>query len=490
MASFVAPRRWPATAAGRSEAINQEVARGSVAAARIVVAETAGDPSAARPGRPAALRRADAMVVVARDLPASQRAVELTVAAYLRGDLAAPHLAPGPGATEPAAAARRLAADLRIDGHPRPTVVATFPGFLANPYGSLMERAYRAHGLVALHVDNGAAVDAIVAGSEAGGYRSVVHLNASDRLVGSGSSDSEARGEADRALGQVDAWVAGGAVLVTSIHNGPRLVGARGIAERQVAQGVVDRARVVHVLTATTPEVLADWIRIDPAKVVHVPHPNFDASYPPLPDRNEARRRLELDPGAGPGFVVVGLLGSLADRKGGLLLLRTLARVPDPLPDGRSLRLVLAGALSGQSGEELIRMAMADRRVVPRFGFIADVEVPGLLAALDVAVVPYGHYLNSSWLHLALTAGIPVLAPQGGTATEVVHPDALRTFTANDEASLAAALMRAGELATPDARRAARASVADLDAGRLSEKFVLAVLAALDAASVEPTATP
>ena len=155
----------------RSDTLREEVARGNVSAARIVLAEIAGDPSAERPGRPAALRRADAMAVAARDLPAPRRAVELTVAAYLRGDLG-PRPAPrGPDATEIPAAARRLAENLRNDGHARPTVVATFPGFLANPYSTLMERAYGAHGLAALHVDNAAAVAAIVAGSEAGRYR-------------------------------------------------------------------------------------------------------------------------------------------------------------------------------------------------------------------------------------------------------------------------------------------------------------------------------
>ena len=293
--------------------------------------------------------------------------------------------------------------------------------------------------------------------------------------MGSGLTDSEARDVADRALGEVDAWVAGGAVLVASIHNGPRLVGARGVAERQVAQGVVDRARVVHVLTATMPQVLAGGSRSILRRWSTCPIPTRRRRIQPPPDRDEARRRLDLEQGtgAGRGFVVVGLLGSLADRKGGLApAARPRPRAGSP-PRRASLRLVMAGALSGRRGEELIRMAMADRRVVPRFGFIADVEVPGLLATLDVAVVPYGQYLNSGWLHLALTAGIPTRAT-GGTATEgSTRTPCARSPRTTKRLSPPRSCGPAS-WATPDARRAARASVADLDAGRLSEKFVLA----------------
>jgi glycosyltransferase involved in cell wall biosynthesis len=259
-----------------------------------------------------------------------------------------------------------------------------------------------------------------------------------------------------------------------------------------VAQGIVDRARLVHLLTATTPAVLAGWITIDPARAVHVPHPNYDGAYGPLPPRAEARRRLGLDerlPSEG-GEVVVGLLGYLADRKGGIDLLDAFTALPDPLPDGRRLRLVIGGMPSGRRSEELIRRAMGDARVVSRFGFIPDEALPELLATLDAAVVPYGAYLNSGWLHLALTYGIPVIAPDDRTTNEVARPGALRTFAAGDAGSLGAALAGAGDLATETARRDARASVEDLGSRRLSEAFVDAVLAATEDASPVPVPGP
>jgi glycosyltransferase involved in cell wall biosynthesis len=107
---------------------------------------------------------------------------------------------------------------------------------------------------------------------------------------------------------------------------------------------------------------------------------------------------------------------------------------------------------------------------------VPDEELPALLAALDVAVVPYGQYLNSGWLNLALTAGVPAIAAAGGTADEVVRPDALRSFDPQIPGSLSEALADAPSLATPEARAAARASVADLDAQTISTRFVEALL--------------
>jgi glycosyltransferase involved in cell wall biosynthesis len=171
------------------------------------------------------------------------------------------------------------------------------------------------------------------------------------------------------------------------------------------------------------------------------------------------------------------MVGSLYGRKGAIALVEAFEAVPDPLPDGRRVRLLLAGSLAAH-GEALIRASCDDARIITRFGYVPDDELPGLLAALDVAIVPYGQYLNSGWLNLALTAGVPAIAPAGGTASEVVRPEALRTFEPQTPGSLGEALADAPSLTTPEARAAARASVADLDAATISARFVEALLEA------------
>jgi beta-1,4-mannosyltransferase len=476
VASWVAPGRWPPSGSTRAAVLDEAVARGDVDAARIVLAETAG---ASRPGTPEALRRAAAVDVEVRTLVGRERETELQVARFLRGELPAPE-PPAPRQPGDALALARTAADeLSAGGHARPTIVATFPGFHANPFSRLMELAYPHHGLAAVDVSSVAEIDEVVAGRDDGGYAAILHVNGPDRFLQGmrPESDGDGLAAADRVIAQLDAWMAAGVALITTIHNGPMLRDRRAPAEQRVAQAIVDRASLVHVLTASTPEALDGWLDLSNAAVVHVPHPNYDEVLGAPADRSDARRSIDVavaTDGQG-GEVLVGLVGSLYGRKGAIALVDAFTRVPDPLPDGRRLRLLLAGSLAA-NGEALIRASCDDERIITRFGYVSDEDLPRLLAALDVAVVPYGQYLNSGWLNLALSVGVPAIAPSRGTAREVVRPGALLTFEPDASGSLTAALGDAPSLATPAARAAARDSVAALDARSISERFVTALL--------------
>jgi len=307
LASFAVPSRWPAPRATREAVQDAGIERHSLAAARAAEADLAAVPAARRPGTRPALRRARALELIATTLPPDQSAVERTVAAFLRGELAPPRAgAADPDPSSSAEAARHGADEARRTGHPRPIVVATFPGFDPNPYGALMETVYGAHGRGERRYWVAERGDAIVGVAAAGGDRVVVHLNAPDRFVGPVAGEAEAAHLVAATEDRLDRWREQGATLVASIHNGPRLTGARGTAERLVAQAIVDRAAVVHVLTASTPARLAGWISIDPDRVVHVAHPSYDGALAPLPPRAAApgrragppaRRRTVPSPG-------------------------------------------------------------------------------------------------------------------------------------------------------------------------------------------------
>jgi glycosyltransferase involved in cell wall biosynthesis len=474
IASFAFPSRWSSSPRTRSTVLDAGVHAGSRAAAASALAELARDPDSRKPGSAAARRRSSALEVLAAELPPGRRRIEQTLASYLRGDLAPPPSTASQRTGTPADEAAAAAHDLRAAGRADPVIVATFPGFSPNPYGALMEQSYRPAGLAPIHVTSGAAVDEILLGQDAGGYRTVIHLNAPDRFVGRVPSAPEAAATIAASLRTLDGWLGQGATIIASVHNGPRLAGHRAIAERGIAQGIMDRARLIHVLTRSTPRLLADWISIDPQRTIHVPHPSYDGVYGALPARAAARSRLAITTEE-PEPVVVGLIGSLANRKGVLDLLDSLDAVPDPLPGGRPLRVLLAGTPIGSHAEDLIRRALAEPRVVARIGYVPDEELPWLLAALDVAVIPYGQLLNSGWLHLALTAGIPAIAPSGGTAEEIVQREALRTYRAGDREGLASALRGAEALLSPVARAAARRSVEGLNARGLSEQLAAAI---------------
>jgi glycosyltransferase involved in cell wall biosynthesis len=351
-----------------------------------------------------------------------------------------------------------------------------------------MEGAFASRGLAAVHVETLDEVEEIVAGRDGGGYAAALHVNAPNRIIAEARDGAAAMAAAEAAIDRIDVWRAAGVPLVVSIHDGPIATPAKAAAERALAQAIVDRSRAIHILVRATPALLAGWITINPARCIHVPHPSYDGVYAATPPRAAARAALGLDtvdPADGGREVVLGMIGTLRARKGVPRLLEALAAVPDPLPGGRRLRLLLAGRPDGPDAEEVVRRAWADQRVILRAGTVADDDLPRLLGAIDVAVVPYERYLISGWLLLALTAAIPVVAEAGAAADETVLPGALQPFR-DGVGGLAAALARAPRLATREARREARRSVAGLAPDLISARFADALRSALEATEQQP----
>ncbi|MDQ2965949.1 MAG: glycosyltransferase family 4 protein, partial [Chloroflexota bacterium] len=109
-------------------------------------------------------------------------------------------------------------------------------------------------------------------------------------------------------------------------------------------------------------------------------------------------------------------------------------------------------------------------------------EMQVFLRAADIAVLPYLRSLNSGVLMLALSFGIPVVAPAVGGIAEVVTPEIGRTFVPGDRESFVAALIAADELRTPEAREAALRAARRYDPARLSAEFSRGVVERLRSA--------
>jgi glycosyltransferase involved in cell wall biosynthesis len=377
----------------------------------------------------------------------------------------------------------RAAADAVRGVRADPIVVITYPGFTLNPYGRLMESGYAPHGFAAVHVTSPEEVDAIVDDHRCGRYRAFLHLNTFHALLRC-NADAPPQLAASRSLARLDGWLTRDVPLVVSVHNGPQVSGQLAAAERTVAQGIAERARLIHLLTRSTPEQLSGWIKLDRHRCAVVPHPNYDGAYPrPAPAR-EARARIGLDPIPavdGGDEIVVGMVGSQGRRKGLPVVLDAFARVGNSLPDGRVLRLVLAGAPLGPDAACLLTAAAKMPQVTVLPERLTDQQFADAVAALDVAVVPY-RTLNSGWLHAALTFGLPVVAPSSPNIDELVPRTARLCYDEGtgsptvSAAGLAAQLLRAGSLATSAARATARAAVASKTPNEMSNRFVTEVL--------------
>jgi beta-1,4-mannosyltransferase len=178
--------------------------------------------------------------------------------------------------------------------------------------------------------------------------------------------------------------------------------------------------------------------------LVVVPIGNYDGVYPP-----ESRSRDELRAALGvPGDAFVYLaFGQVRPYK----------RIPELIAAFRQAAcersvLIVAGAANDPTLAEAVHAeADGDERVRLDLRFIPETEVAGLHMAADAAVIPYREVFSSAALLLALTFGLPVVAPVAGAARDAAEPPAVELF---EEGRLADALrsVRSGD---PAARREA-----------------------------------
>jgi beta-1,4-mannosyltransferase len=187
------------------------------------------------------------------------------------------------------------------------------------------------------------------------------------------------------------------------------------------------------------------------APTIVMPHGNYDGAYPPPEDSAGLYRRYGLP----TDRALVGLFGQIRPYKGIETALDAIERL------GERAHLVIAGQPVGDMRAVLDR-AGAMRSVTLIDHALSDQELANLLAALDVAWLPYRRITGSGALMLALTAGVPVVTSDLPFFREVVDGSttAARLVPRGDAAALAVATSDLLAISRP-ARRAAARALAD-----------------------------
>ncbi len=198
---------------------------------------------------------------------------------------------------------------------------------------------------------------------------------------------------------------------VVAVAHNPADHGA-GVLHRLAARSVLRRCDAVFTHARVLEEELAATYPGVPTASHPLPPPDLGK----LPPREEARRQLEI-----PADRKVALfLGLIRSYKGVDLLLEAIARQPAD----SNWMLVVAGEPWEDLGPALERqlrsLGIADR-VQLRLGWVPETEVPFLLAAADLVVLPYRSGSQSAVAPLALAAGLPVLSTRVGGLPEVVQ---------------------------------------------------------------------
>ncbi len=168
----------------------------------------------------------------------------------------------------------------------------------------------------------------------------------------------------------------------------------------------------------------ARWLRPDAVKVIY-------NGIDPSPIDSAVPADLQLPAGA----VAIGFVGRLEKRKGLFDLMRAWHRVAGEVPNAH---LVVAGR---GPGEDEARGILGDAPRVHWLGYRDD--IPSLLRALDIAVVP-SHWEGFGFVAAeSMAAGLPVVAADASSLPEIVR-DGLDGILvpAGDSVALAGALIK------------------------------------------------
>lgn len=299
--------------------------------------------------------------------------------------------------------------------------------------------------------------------ARARGARTVLHVHWTTPVLAGAVDPTEATGRAEEFLARIDEVRRQGVLVVWTVHNVLPHDCAFPAVESLLAQGLADRADLVHVMSRETLAAVAPYYEIaDDHRLRVIPHASYLGIYPDEVDAAEARRRL----GFATEDTVVLFLGQIRPYKG---LEELLAAWEEPGRDPTA-RLHVVGSVGVFDGADALVERV--RRVADRvhLGTVPDEELPTVLGGCDVVVLPHRAPLNSGTLLLAHTYARPVIAPRRGCLPSHAAPGAVRWFGPQD-GTLADALRDLGPLRDPAVRAAARESAAGYPPGAMAADF-------------------
>jgi len=302
-----------------------------------------------------------------------------------------------------------------------PLRVAVLPDLVGtNPYLDSLNQALERRGIA---VARGGTLDRRRV-SAARGHLDVVHLHWLEYLFfGSGgrlrkTASMYAQGlrfvAALRALSETDVR------LVWTVHNArPHQLHHPQLYEL-IRRAVVINADALVVHSHYAAERVREWAGVG-SEIHVVPHASYIGDYPESKRTpGQVRTNLSIPTDA---FVYL-LFGHVLRHK----------QIPDAIGAFRRLsapdaRLVIAGSPSdSSSSREVQAAAEGDPRVIVRLESVSDADVGALHRAADAVVLNYSDVFSSGALMLALTFGLPVVAPAKGSATEIAPPPATVPF--------------------------------------------------------------
>lgn len=202
--------------------------------------------------------------------------------------------------------------------------------------------------------------------------------------------------------------------LVWTVHNLESHDAEYPRIERWLRRRIASIAHALIVHGETTRGLIASIYGVNSCNIHVVPHGHYRDVYDAPPPPEEAREELGV-PDKGRLFLHFGMLKPY---KGVVDLLDVWPAYHSDHPEDH---LVIAGSSQNKEyGQNLRRRAKQIASVTLRDEFIPEHDVPTYFGAADVAVFPFREITTSGSVILALSFGIPVLAPRIGEIGSLV----------------------------------------------------------------------
>ena len=223
----------------------------------------------------------------------------------------------------------------------------------------------------------------------------------------------------------------------------------------RLANGFVLRsAAAVHVHDDVARDHLQRSFRVR-APVVVVPHGNYIGWYANDCTKAAARERLGLPPDS---FIYLSL-GHVRPYKGMEELLAAFAE----LPAADTLLLIAGRARPPEQGEWLRSQAEGDARVRLCLDYVPDDEMQLYMNGADAVVLPYRRATTSGAAILAISFGVPVIAPALGPFPALLQDGGGILYDPLQPDGLAAALQAAMHADMAEMKRSAWKAARRLD---------------------------
>ena len=211
--------------------------------------------------------------------------------------------------------------------------------------------------------------------------------------------------------------------------------------EHRMIQKLLDRCDGVMVLSEASKSILLQSYRVpDHTSIRTIRHGHYIDCYPNLTNQNESRLQLKL-----PKDECIFLsLGSIRPYKGIESLIKRFAEISEPRH-----RLLVAGVANNNDYASQLKQFAAEYTTSAkgtidlRLGMVAEADLQHFFNAANVTVLPFEKVLNSGSLMLAMSFGMPVVAPSTGSIPEVAHPLWSFLYDQSSDESLSSALMEA-----------------------------------------------